>query len=300
MKDRMTMTGGNKPPKEFIDYLHTLVEGVAVKGESFNKYKKWLNKYCKEFGVDYKYIETEINDFVEMLTNDKVSNDAMLKKMLYKVALNLYLTPHQTDTLLTESQAKKQKNIDAQRKTDWENAKQINTIYSYQNFINKYKEGKYIPTATQNLNSLQRAIEKQRQKEEQNKKRQQEELRRKQAEEQRKRQLASQEQQRRQAEEQKRREQEELQRRREAEQKSNQINQLRRRVNSSLTWSIVFIFLFNFLFAIFAIVQSSKAKTRLKYHDYSACEKSLKAARTHRWISFILGVIYIIFLIANS
>jgi DNA-binding helix-hairpin-helix protein with protein kinase domain len=68
---------------------------------------------------------------------------------------------------------------------------------------------------------------------------------------------------------------------------------LKRRVNHSLTYSILAVFL-NVLFGLIAVIFSVIAKKRHKEYNYSACEESLKTAKVFRWISFVMAILFVI------
>lgn len=180
MKDKMSISDNNHPPKEFTEYLYNVIEEIIVKGESFDKHKKWLKKYCDEYGVDYSYIETEISDFTELFNDYSKSQNSLILKMLYKSADNVYLSKIQIDTFVksinkkqktkvnkTDSGntiqsskpiVKKDKNakqhLESERYNDINTARNKNSITAYNSFLKKYKTGKYTTEARNKIAEL--------------------------------------------------------------------------------------------------------------------------------------------------
>lgn len=142
-------SSNSKIPKEFIDYLHVLIEAVITQGENIEKYKKWLNKYCIEYGVDYKYIETELNDFFELFNQFSNSSDKVILKMLNLQAQRIYLTSELLEKLIDFNKT------DNTELTEWNKARKINSETSYLDFITKYPNSKYKQPAEEKLDELE-------------------------------------------------------------------------------------------------------------------------------------------------
>lgn len=188
MEERFTSKAGNDIPKELIEFIHNIAEAVLIQNERFDKWKKWLAKYCNDYNVEYNYIETEINDFFEIFDEYIATHNKILKKALIKSANNLFFDNQQIETLIiayqkvckqqeqqkieeenerkriqdekrkaSEQQALKQKQQTEQKKrqSDWDTCKHINTIVAYKNFINSYKSGQFINEAKNRIKKLQ-------------------------------------------------------------------------------------------------------------------------------------------------
>lgn len=177
MKDKMSINSINKPANEFTEYLHDLLGEIIIEGESFGRFKKWLKKYCDEYGVDYVYIETEITDFIELVDEYAKSRSSLIMKMLYKSSGTLYLSKMQVDTILkktnskqlekkagsvtqtplrkNENENKKRRRANNERENDFNNAVKENTISAYKSFLNKYTAGsKYTVSVENRLTKL--------------------------------------------------------------------------------------------------------------------------------------------------
>lgn len=104
MKDKMSTSDiNNTPPKEFIEYLHNLFEEIIVNNESFEKYKKWLKKYCDEYEVDYQQMEIDISDFIELIDEYVITQKEIIKKSIYRISKNLYISDEQISLFLKQS-----------------------------------------------------------------------------------------------------------------------------------------------------------------------------------------------------
>lgn len=162
MKDKMSVRGNNdKPQKDFIDYLHNLIEEIIINGESINRFTKWLQKYCEEYDVDYESFKSEIIDFIEIMAEYNKQSSPILKKSLVKSGSSLFLSTKKVDDLLARKKNKSKvnttnsNNIDEKlRKKDFEQTKKDNTINAYRLFIDKYKTGTFIFSAKKALDKL--------------------------------------------------------------------------------------------------------------------------------------------------
>lgn len=106
MKDKMSVSGNsNQPPVEFTEYLYTLIEEIIVKGESFDKYIKWLKKYCNEYGINYSDIKNELTDFVELADEYKSKQSGIIKKILYKTGEKMFFAEEQITNIITLSKS---------------------------------------------------------------------------------------------------------------------------------------------------------------------------------------------------
>lgn len=161
MEDRSATSNNHKPPQEFAEYLHTLLTEVLINGEKLNRFTKWLKKYCDEYGVEFETVKTEVDDFIELMDEYSKSSSNAVKKSLSKTGNNLFLSTKQINTLIYEYKdtvvipTEVISTIDEERKSDWEDAKIIDEIAGYQDFIDKYEKGKFIPTAKKKLKALE-------------------------------------------------------------------------------------------------------------------------------------------------
>ena len=91
----------------------------SYQNENIKKNSKWLKRHCAKFDFDYDEILSNINDFIELFQECKISETPFLKNMLYKTGNNIELSETQIDLLFnnikfqtTEKKIKKEKSTD--------------------------------------------------------------------------------------------------------------------------------------------------------------------------------------------
>lgn len=161
MKDRMSTSNfeSNNSNDEFTEYIQGLVIEVIQNGESFDKYKKWLKKYCDEYNADYNLIESLMVDLFELVNDYNNSNSNVVKRMIYKTAKDLSLNEDTVSQILLKTQASP-KNLVLEDSTSSEN-KMIDLIQQmlvgikneeYENLIKlRDKKNEYVNKLANNV-----------------------------------------------------------------------------------------------------------------------------------------------------
>ena len=73
------------------DFINAMVEEKFLKGESFEKSKKWLKKYSEAEGLDYEVLEKNLEEFFEAFDDYKRTGANSIMKLLEKQATTCFI-----------------------------------------------------------------------------------------------------------------------------------------------------------------------------------------------------------------
>lgn len=87
------------------NFIEGLVESVLIKGEPFDKHKKWLKKYSDLEGVDYAALESNLNDFFKTVKELEEDESNVVECSAQNLAKDCYLSEDMANRLIEKAAA---------------------------------------------------------------------------------------------------------------------------------------------------------------------------------------------------
>ena len=115
MQDKSSYTN-NKPQisEGLQNFINAMVEEIVIKGESFEKSKKWLKKYSEAEGLNYENMENNFKDFFELFEDFKKTKLTSVRKILLNQAGPCFLNIELINDLIIKLEEKE--NIESKNK----------------------------------------------------------------------------------------------------------------------------------------------------------------------------------------
>lgn len=78
---------GNRPQlsEGLQDFINDMIEGIIIKGGSFDKNNTWLRKFCADEGVDYSVIKKNIENFIQFFLDFNTIHFSTLDRRVLKM-----------------------------------------------------------------------------------------------------------------------------------------------------------------------------------------------------------------------
>lgn len=91
------MNSTNKPATDFIEFIRKTIDKIVKENDKLTRHEDWLRRYCKVFELDLEVYKTNINDYLEILSEYTKSSTPILKKMASKLGASIHLAEHQIE-----------------------------------------------------------------------------------------------------------------------------------------------------------------------------------------------------------
>jgi len=119
MQDKSSYSNSNKPQisEGLQNFIKALVEEIIWEGKSYEKKRKYLERYSQNEGIDFEELEKNMNDFFELLQVMDKTDSNVLKMYYLEAADKCFISKSTAESFLLKKQENQREEIVSKMKS---------------------------------------------------------------------------------------------------------------------------------------------------------------------------------------
>jgi hypothetical protein len=102
MEEKSGIRSQMQIPKSLVDYINLMVEEVLLRGDSFEKNRKWLKKNCELARINYEELEKALDEFFDVLKDYDSTRSETFKRVVAEKAARCHISEELLLTLTSQ------------------------------------------------------------------------------------------------------------------------------------------------------------------------------------------------------